>query len=70
MSAILPHPYTHAECGMTRNPPNVEQISVRVEGETAYLRLRRNDVEMSLPLKGADCRHLCGLLEDAAAQID
>jgi len=47
---------------MTRFPPNVEQIIVRYDGETAWLIARRNDVELRFPLNRRDCEHLAHLL--------
>jgi hypothetical protein len=54
--------FTHAERGMTRFPPNVEQITVEHESTRTWLVTRRNDVELRFPLNDADCRHLASLL--------
>jgi hypothetical protein len=54
--------FSHADNGMTRFPPNVEQISVEHESLRTWLTVRRNDVKLRFPLTEADCRHLAGLL--------
>lgn len=55
-------PFTYAEAGMTRFPPNVEQVSVEKSGTTTWLEVRRNEVRLRFPLKETDCRHLASLL--------
>jgi hypothetical protein len=47
---------------MTRFPPNVEQLSVNVEGKTIWLVARRNDTELRFPLSRDDAMHLAKLL--------
>ena len=59
-------PFHHAEVGMTRFPPNVEQINVRQEGGMIWLTARRNDTELRFPLSRDDALHLAGLLADAS----
>jgi hypothetical protein len=54
--------FRHAEKGMTRFPPNVEQISVEKERAKTWLTARRNDVVLKFPLTVSDCRHLAALL--------
>ena len=56
--------FSHADEGMTRFPPNVEQISVEHEHLRTWLTVRRNDVKLRFPLCEADCRHLAALLMD------
>jgi hypothetical protein len=58
------HPrFTHAEKGMMRFPPNVEQITVEVESSgTVTLRARRNDLILEFTLEPADCEHLAAML--------
>src|SRR3979411_2564085 len=57
--------FSHAENGMTRFPPNVEQISVEHESLRTWLIVRRNDISLRFPLCEADCRHLASLLDRA-----
>ncbi len=54
--------FTHAEGGLTRFPPNVEQISIEREATRTWLVARRNDVVLRFPLRDEDCRYLAGLL--------
>jgi hypothetical protein len=54
--------FSHAESGMTRFPPNVEQLTVRHELGATWLLARRNDVELKFPLNISDCKHLAALL--------
>jgi hypothetical protein len=54
--------FLHASAGMTRFPPNVEQISVQREPTVTWLIARRNDTELRFPLNEADRRHLARLL--------
>jgi hypothetical protein len=54
--------FSHAETGMTRFPPNVEQISVEHEQLRSWLIVRRNDTTLKFPLEISDCRHLAALL--------
>lgn len=55
--------FSHAEMGMTRFPPNVEQITVERESACTWLVVRRNDTTLRFPLNAADCRHLAALLK-------
>ncbi|MBI1234772.1 MAG: hypothetical protein GC208_09750 [Alphaproteobacteria bacterium] len=59
--------FQHADKGMTRFPPNVEQISVKRESSRVWLTMRRNDVELSFPLEDGDVEHLVALLQGAPA---
>lgn len=59
-----PFPFTHARLGLTRFPPNVEQISVHDDGFVLWLTVRRNDVILKFPMHPADRRHLAALLLD------
>ena len=54
--------FHHAVAGMTRFPPNVEQISVEREHTRMWLVTRRNDVVLRFPLTDADCEYLVRLL--------
>lgn len=54
--------FNHAEGGLARFPPNVEQITVEHESLRTWLVTRRNDVTLRFPLRPADCRHLADLL--------
>jgi hypothetical protein len=54
--------FSHAEQGMTRFPPNVEQITVERQSLRTWLITRRNDVELRFPLTEKDCDHLAKLL--------
>jgi hypothetical protein len=54
--------FSHGEAGITRFPPNVEQISVERESLATWLVVRRNDVILRFPLRDEDCRHLAALL--------
>jgi len=58
--------FSHAESGMTRFPPNVEQITVEHESTRTWLVTRRNDLELRFPLNEADCRYLADLLKRRA----
>jgi hypothetical protein len=57
--------FRHADAGLTRFPPNVEQISVEREATRTWLVTRRNDMVLKFPLTDADCRHLAALLVPA-----
>jgi hypothetical protein len=50
--------FEHAEIGLTRFPPNVEQITVRRESGVIWLIARRNETELKFPLMADDCQHL------------
>jgi hypothetical protein len=54
--------FSYGEIGMTRFPPNVEQLEVRRESAVTWLIVRRNDLELKFPMNDDDCRHLAGLL--------
>jgi hypothetical protein len=54
--------FSHAEKGLTRFPPNIEQISVERETTRTWLVARRNDIVLRFPLREEDCRHLAALL--------
>jgi hypothetical protein len=54
--------FAHAEKGLTRFPPNVEQITVERESTCTWLIARRNDVVLRFPLRDEDCHHLAALL--------
>jgi hypothetical protein len=54
--------FSHAENGMTRFPPNVEQLSVKRESTVTWLIARRNDLELRFPLNDDDRRHLARLI--------
>ena len=54
--------FEHAESGMTRFPPNVEQIRVERESVCTWLIVRRNETTLKLPLTEGDCDHLAALL--------
>jgi hypothetical protein len=58
--------FSHAKKGMTRFPPNIEQISVEHESLRTWLVVRRNDLELRFPLTDADCHHLASLLTQEA----
>lgn len=59
--------FSHAKKGLTRFPPNVEQISVEHESLNTWLVTRRNDVELRFPLDAGDCEHLAALLTQKKA---
>ena len=61
--------FGHADAGMTRFPPNVEQIRVEPAGQWLWLIVRRNDVELKMPLHPDDCAHLARLLATHAGQF-
>lgn len=61
--------FSHTNLGLTRFPPNVEQISVERETVRTWLVTRRNDVTLRFPLTEADCRHLVALLVPSPATI-
>jgi hypothetical protein len=54
--------FMHAEKGMTRFPPNVEQIRVERESACTWLIVRRNEMTLKFPLTDDDCEHLAALL--------
>jgi hypothetical protein len=57
--------FSHADKGMTRFPPNVEQIVVERDPLKKWLVVRRNNIKLRFPLSEADCRHLAALLTNA-----
>jgi hypothetical protein len=54
--------FTHSECGMTRFPPNVEQIHIEHASAMTWLVIRRNDTELRFPLSEEDRQYLARLL--------
>jgi hypothetical protein len=54
--------FEHGQIGLTRFPPNVEQLSVVRDVSVMWLVARRNDVELRFPLTEEDCVHLANLL--------
>ncbi len=60
--AISNELFAHAENGMTRFPPNVEQILVERESLRTWLIVRRNDMKLKFPLTDDDCEYLAALL--------
>lgn len=61
-------PFNLADNGMTRFPPNVEQITVeRGRGSVAWLTVRRNEETWRFSLKESEADHLIGLLRGAFA---
>jgi hypothetical protein len=54
--------FSHVEKGLTRFPPNVEQIRIERESTCIWLIARRNDVELRFSLAPIDCEHLAELL--------
>ena len=49
--------------GHDRFPPNVEQIPVEREATRRWLGVRRNEIELRIPLNEADCRYLAHRLK-------
>ncbi|MDR3438975.1 hypothetical protein [Telmatospirillum sp.] len=62
---VDPWKFQHAEGGMTRFPPNVQQITVEVSGPFIWLIARENGTIIRFPLSSADCDHLINLLRKA-----
>jgi hypothetical protein len=63
--------FSHNDGGMTRFPPNVEQIRIEHASTTTWLVARRNDTELKFPLSEPDRRHLARLLlGDLAAKTE
>ena len=54
--------FFHALEGMTRYPPNVEQLSIEHGPTCTWLVARRNEVVLRFPLRETDCLHLATLL--------
>jgi hypothetical protein len=65
MSLSTDCPFVHAELGMTRFPPNVEQVTVEAGPVCVWLHIRRNDITISLPMGEGDTNHLIALLTRA-----
>ncbi len=61
--------FSHAKSGMTRFPPNVEQVTVNHESTRTWLKVRRNDVELQFPMNDGDCQHLASLLIRQSAAV-
>jgi hypothetical protein len=57
-----PEEFCLAEKGMTRFPPNVEQISIEHAATVTWLIARRNEVVLRFPLREVDRKHLAQLL--------
>lgn len=58
--------FQHGTTGMTRFPPNIEQLTVGGSGKWIWLTARRNETELRFLLTPDDVRHLCDLLQAAA----
>lgn len=54
---------------MTRFPPNVESISVRVESSRAWLIVSRNDTSLTFAMGAADALELAKRLQAAASSL-
>ena len=54
--------FSHAEKGLSRFPPNVEQITLERDPLRTWLIVRKNDTQLRFPLNEDDCRHLAALL--------
>jgi hypothetical protein len=54
--------FSHAEKGLSRFPPNIEQITVEHDPLRTWLVVRRNDTQLRFPLNEDDCHHLAKLL--------
>ena len=54
--------FSQSEKGITRWPPNIEQIRIERDSLRVWLIARRNDVELRFPLEQNDCEHLAALL--------
>jgi hypothetical protein len=54
--------FSYAENGMTRFPPNVEQLSIERGTNVTWFVARRNDIELRFPLTEEDRRHLAKLI--------
>jgi hypothetical protein len=59
--------FSHAPMGLSRFPPNIEQISVEHAATCSWLVTRRNDIELRFPLTDEDCEHLARLLRERKA---
>jgi hypothetical protein len=57
--------FDHGQVGLTRFPPNVEQITVKRENGLVWLIARRNETELKFPLNSGDCEHLISLLSSS-----
>jgi hypothetical protein len=54
--------FSHAENGITRFPPNIEQLRIERDSTVTWLVARRNEIELRFPLKEDDRRYLARLL--------
>jgi hypothetical protein len=54
--------FSYADSGMTRFPPNIEQLTIQRDSAVTWLIARRNDTELRFPLNEDDRRHLARLL--------
>lgn len=54
--------FSHGECGLTRFPANVEQITVEYGSTCIWLVARRNEAVRRFPMNKSDCQHLISLL--------
>jgi hypothetical protein len=54
--------FSHAAGGLSRFPPNVEQITIERDAMRTWLVVRRNETMLRFPLSEEDCRHLAMLL--------
>ncbi len=66
-AAIGFSPFQHAESGMSRFPPNVEQITVERDALRVWINVRRNETIIRLPLDSEDVAHLVRLLTCGAS---
>ena len=60
--SLMTTPFSHADTGLTRFPPNVEQVTVERGPTVTWLVARRNDEVLRFPLTEDDRRHLAALL--------
>lgn len=65
MSNTAKPEFSLGESGLTRFPPNVEQLGVETGPTHVWLTARLNDVKLRFPLRPADVEHLCSLLRKA-----
>ena len=54
--------FRHADKGISRFPPNVEQIKIERESLVTWLIIRRHETTLKFPLSDVDCEHLATLL--------
>jgi hypothetical protein len=62
--------FSLSESGLTRFPPNVEQISVEHEDYYSWLVVRRNETVLRFPLDISARRHLARLLTNIPNSSD